>query len=179
MPKGGPGHESAYLRPTGIHVSVIVSSAQFKMVSMHPEKPICAPRCLPEVSPTLLLKLFQITSRLTTARLTTAHPIRARLTTARLMTSRLTTARLNRSHLTTARLITSRLTTARPVTARLTTVRLKPTDFFLTAITLCLRVKRIKDSIRINRRVFIRHKITKNNKAIQHANVLIRSKETT
>ena len=78
----------------------------------------------------------------------------------------------------TLRLITSRLTMARLITSRLTTAHLKPTDFF-TATTLRLRSKRIKDSIRINGRVFIRHKIPKNNKAIQHAKALIRSKETT
>ena len=32
------------------------SSVQFKMVSMRSEKPICAPHCLSEVSPTLPLK---------------------------------------------------------------------------------------------------------------------------
>ena len=36
------------------------SSFQFKMVSMHSEKPICAPPRLSEVSPTLPLKQFQM-----------------------------------------------------------------------------------------------------------------------
>ena len=35
------------------------SSIQFKMVSMRPEKPTCAPFRLSEVSPTLSLKWFQ------------------------------------------------------------------------------------------------------------------------
>ena len=37
-------------------------SVQFKMVSMHSKKSICAPPCLSEVSPTLPLKWFQCSS---------------------------------------------------------------------------------------------------------------------
>ena len=43
----------------GLFMTEFGSSVQFKMVSMHLEKPICAPLHLSEVSPTLPLKWFQ------------------------------------------------------------------------------------------------------------------------
>ena len=41
-------------------VPVDLSSVQFNMVSVRSEKPICAPPCLSEVSPTLPLKLARM-----------------------------------------------------------------------------------------------------------------------